>query len=120
MIKISKNLLDNLILASRNTFPNEFICLLAEKNNVLCEFVILPSTYGNDFSNIRLDLVPMDSSIKGSFHSHPQGSCFPSKQDLKVFAGLGEVNLILGNNLTINDFRAFDAKGKEIDFEVVE
>ena len=98
MASIKTATLEALLLAARNTFPNEFLALLSstsKKGKVVDEFVILPATYGRTYSSIRLDLLPYDSRVLGSVHSHPGPRASPSAGDLRAFKALGETHLII-------------------------
>jgi len=121
MVAIKKSTLEALLLASKNTYPNEFLAFLSSKEGkVVDEFVLLPAVYGKSFSSVRLDLMPLDRGIKGSVHSHPGPSAFPSKGDLRSFKKLGEIHLIIAKPFTLETVKAFDAEGKELEIEVVE
>ena len=120
-MKISKSLLEDLLEASRNTFPNEFLALLAEnKKGIVSEFVLIPTIYGKTHAIFRRDLMPIDKSIVGSFHSHPGNSSRPSSADLRVFSVMGKIHLIAHYPFDFGTIRAFDEKGKETAIEIVE
>ncbi len=122
MFEIKKATLEAVALAAKNTYPNEFIALLSSTKNdeVIDEFVLLPSVYGKTFSRIRLDLMPYDSSVRGSIHSHPGSYASPSKADLRAFKAMGEIHLIIANPFTLDKVRAFDKTGKELSLKVIE
>ena len=122
MALIKSGTLEALLLASKNTFPNEFLALLSskEKNKVIDEFVLFPSIYGKTFSSIRLDLAPYDSNIMGSVHSHPYGRAMPSRADLRAFRAMGEINLIIASPFNLESVNAFNKQGKQIELEVIE
>jgi len=121
MLSIKKGTLDALLLAAKNTFPNEFLALLSskKKNKVIDEFVLLPAIYGRTFSGIRLDLIPYDSSIMGSIHSHPYGPPMPSRADLRAFRAMGETHIIIASPFNLDSFKAFNKAGKEIKLKVI-
>jgi len=122
MAAIRKSTLEAVLLAARNTYPDEFIALLSSKgkNKVADEFVLLPAIYGKSFSSIRLDLLPLDKSILGSVHSHPGPNASPSSADKRAFRHMGEMHLILAAPFNLESARAFDANGKEFPLEVLE
>ena len=123
MTSIKRATLEALLLAARNTFPNEFLALLSstsKNGRVVDEFVVLPAIYGRTYSSVRLDLLPHDSSILGSVHSHPGPRASPSNGDLRAFKALGETHLIIASPFTLETVRAFNAKGNEVRLEVVE
>ncbi|HZX34786.1 MAG TPA: Mov34/MPN/PAD-1 family protein [archaeon] len=112
--------LESITEAAKNVYPNEFFSLLGGKNKTIEELVVVPAIYGKDFSSYRLDLVPFDSGIIGSVHSHPSPASFPSKADLSSFERKGEIHLIIGHPYTFNTISAFDRKGGSVRLEVVE
>jgi len=121
MAAIKRATLEALLLAARNTFPNEFLALLSsKKGKAIDEFVLLPGVYGKTFSSIRLDLLPYDSTVLGSVHSHPGPRATPSQGDLRAFKMLGQIHLIIATPFNFGSVRAFDSAGKEVELEVVE
>ncbi len=123
MAVIKRATLEAITLAAKNTFPNEFLALLSSKrkgSKVVDEFVLLPSTYGRTYSSIRLDLLPYDSKVLGSVHSHPGPRASPSRGDFRAFKMLGEIHLIIAKPFNFGSVRAFDSAGKEVELEVVE
>jgi proteasome lid subunit RPN8/RPN11 len=122
LIKIKQATLHSICVAAGNTFPKEFIALLgsSRRDGVIDELVVLPSTFGENFSSIRLDLLPFDKSIVGSVHSHPTTSSAPSSADLRVFKKTGETHLIIAYPFSSATIRGFDSDGKELSLEAVE
>ncbi len=120
--KIKESTLEDILEASRNTYPNEFMALLGgdKKAGVVDEIVIVPATYGREHAIIHTNQVPMDFRIMGSVHSHPSPNAFPSKGDLRTFPRLGEIHFIIAYPFDLNSTRAFDSAGNEIEFEVIE
>lgn len=116
LVLIPLQLAESIFEAAMNTYPREFIALIEGKKVcgkvILQKLVVLPSTFGNNFSSIRLDLLPIGHKIVASVHSHPNGNLTPSKQDLAMFSRLGLVNLIVD---PLNKrIKAFDTKGVEL------
>ncbi len=120
MFRIKRSVLDDLLLAARNTFPKEFFAYLGGENNLIDEFVVVNSTYGEGFVLIKDYLTPLDSRIVGSMHSHPGRNNFPSKADKKQFARRGKIHLIISYPYNLNTIQAFNEKGKPINFEIVD
>ena len=122
MYSIKKATLEALLLAARNTYPDEFIAMLSssKKNKVIDEYILLPSTYGKTFSNIRLDLLPYDDHAMGIMHSHPSTNAMPSKADKRAFRASGEIHLIIAKPFTLESVNAFDKNGELTALEVVE
>jgi proteasome lid subunit RPN8/RPN11 len=119
-IKISKNLVESIQEAAKSAFPNEFLALVGVNDKgVLSELVVLPAVYGKTFSLLQTHLIPVDSKIVGSVHSHPSSNNFPSKGDLRTFPALGVVHLIISKPFTLKELKCFDSKGNKKEFEVV-
>lgn len=120
-MKIKKETLNDLLRASRNTFPNEFLALLAEnKKGIVSEFVLIPTIFGKTHAIFRRDLMPIDKSIVGSYHSHPGNSSNPSSADLRVFSSTGKIHLIAHYPFNFSTITAFDEKGKTTEIEIIE
>jgi proteasome lid subunit RPN8/RPN11 len=121
MIKITKELIDTIIGVSKNVYPDEFIGLLRKNNrDEISTLLVIPnSTYGQGFSSIRYDMLPLDPESCGSIHSHTIGSARPSSADLRFFSRMGEVHLIIAHPFTLDTLRVYDFRGRELEFEVV-
>ncbi len=120
MIKIKEIVLESIMLASKKVYPNEFISMLGtNKKKEINELVVFPAVFGKNFSSIRFDLIPFDSSIIGTVHSHPTPNNNPSQEDIKVFEATGKIHLIISWPFNLNTIKAFNQNGKEIGFEVI-
>ncbi len=122
MWKIKRAVLESIVQAAQNTYPNEFIAFLGgdSKKKELNELIILPAISGSEAAIIRSDLLPLNVKSMGSVHSHPGNSNFPSAADKKMFSKQGEIHLIICLPFSVQTIRAFDANGKEITFEETE
>ncbi len=122
MWKIKRGTIEAVLLAAKNTFPNEFFCLLGgdKKKKIIDEFVVIPAVFGQRHTIVQDWMKPFDSKIVGSMHSHPSRNNFPSGADLNSFPGFGEIHLIVGYPFRLEDAMLFDLKGKDLRFEVVE
>ncbi len=120
MWRIKQGTLEAVLLAARNTFPNEFFCLLGgnKKEKIVGEFVVIPAVFGKQHTMVQDWLKPIDKKIVGSMHSHPSKNNFPSSADLNSFPRFGEIHLIAGYPFRLEDARLFDLKGKKIEFEL--
>ncbi len=116
-VEIKQELLENILEASRNTHPYEFIALLS--GTPLSEYILLPSTYGKSFSSIRLDLLPLLEKPQASFHSHPSFSSQPSKADLSFFS-LFQINIIASQPYTKDSISFYNSKGIKIPFKILQ
>lgn len=120
-MKIKGEALEFMLGVSRRYYPSEFGGMLRGKNDVIEELLMIPaSTYGDGFVDTRLDMVPIDRSILGSFHSHPGRSYRPSRADLEFFLKTGPVHLIARSPYAgIIDVAAYDRSGKRINLSVL-
>ena len=120
-IRIKRKLVETITEASRNVYPEEFIGLLRKnrKGDVATLLLIPLSTFGNRFSSIRTDMLPMNLGDCGSVHSHPSGDARPSAMDLRFFQK-GEVNLIIGYPYNETTIRAYGNDGKSLAIEIVD
>lgn len=122
MWKLKSYVAESIISAARQTYPDEFLALLGGKRDekVIEEIVVVPAVYGKNFSYLRNDLIPFDSTILGSVHSHPGYSNMASANDLISFPKMGEIHIIISYPFTINSMRLFDLKGRDLVFEVID
>jgi proteasome lid subunit RPN8/RPN11 len=122
MWKIKRAVLESIVQAAQNTFPDEFIAFLGGemKKKEVTELLILPSLSGSEAAIIRSDLLPLNVKSAGSVHSHPGYSNFPSSADKKMFSQHGEIHLIICLPFSVQTIRAFDSAGKTMLFEEIE
>lgn len=121
MWKVKRAVIADLLEAARNAYPNEFFALLGgnKKEKIIDEIIVVPAEYGRESTLIKTWLVPFDSRIAGSAHSHPGHHNSPSSADLSSFAQFGELHLIMAYPYNLNSTRAFNVNGKEEKVEVV-
>ncbi len=117
--KIRQGTLESVIIAAKNVYPHEFFSMLGGKNKTIEELVIVPATFGENFSSYSMDLVPFDKTIIGTIHSHPSIYNHPSDADLDSFRRFGEIHLIISYPYEFNTIRAFDSKGNKVTLSVV-
>jgi proteasome Rpn11 subunit JAMM motif . Metallo peptidase. MEROPS family M67B len=61
--------------------PLEFAALLREQEGVIDEVDLLPGTLGGErHATLHLDMMPLDTHIAGSAHSHLMGYSGPHQQ----------------------------------------
>lgn len=119
---IKESALEFMLEASRHAYPKEFTAQLRVEDGVITEVMVIPkSTFGQGFAVTRLDMLPIDASIKGSVHSHPGESAVPSAADRVFFGKHGLVHLIIKKPFKgLSDVRAYDSFSNEIPLKVVE
>jgi len=120
MWNIKSETVENILLACKNTYPDEFSALLGgdTKKKIIEEIVVVPTIYGDRHAIMRADLIPYDSKIIGTIHSHPTEFTIPSSADLNAFSKLGEIHLIVAYPYNFYSISAYDAKGKNIEFKI--
>lgn len=119
-LAIRRELLLALIEASKSTHPNEFVALLTGKKNIIEEFIMLPYESGETMAVIQTHALPIGIRIMGSVHSHPSPNPTPSSEDLSMFASQGNVHIIIHYPYCESCWKAYDARGQEIELEVID
>ena len=118
---IRRELLEYLLELAREFYPNEFAGFLREKDGVFEEVLIAPNPhFGSSSAFFDTWMLPYDESIKGTVHSHPGPSPWPSQADLNFFSKFGGVHLIIAYPFTEDSVRAYRSNGTRLKIEVVE
>ena len=119
--RIKKGVLQLLLEASRESFPDEFAGQLRAKEGTIHELTMLPGTLqGRTSALVNLWMLPIDYSVVGSVHSHPSGNYSPSEEDRAFFRKFGSVHIIAGRPYTLRTWQAYDEDGEPVSLEVVE
>lgn len=117
---IRENILSLLLRMARDSHPNEFVALLRERDGLIDEVNLLPGTIaGEDSASLFFDMMPLDTHVAGSAHSHPSGPILPSDADLAFFPRTGKYHLIVGYPYRKADWRCFTADGASCALEVI-
>ena len=119
---IRKRTLNMIMEAARATYPDEFTAVLRynPKTGLINEFLMLPGTIsGKRSASLQLNMMPIDYTVAGSVHSHPSGSCLPSRQDLVFFEHFGAVHIIVCMPYNENSWAAYTFSGDPYPLEVV-
>ena len=117
---IRQELLILLLELGRNSHPNEFVALLRERDGIIEELDMLPGTItGEDSASLLFDMMPLDTHLAGSAHSHPNGVIRPSNADVKFFPRSGRYHLIIGYPYRESDWKCFTADGNPHNMEVI-
>ncbi len=99
----------------------EFAAMLEVKGDTITQLVLLPGTVsGDEHALLHTWMAPVDGSIKGTLHSHPDEHPYPSDADFELFAEEGVVHIILCRPYGPDDWRAYDFRGVPVELEVVE
>ena len=130
---LSENVLDELLVASENALPTEFLALLGAEHSsdltitnkqcnnaqIITVYYIIPETkLKDDSATLKPNNIPLSENIIGSFHSHPNGYLKPSEADSDMFQKY-PVNIIAGPPFTENSWKCFDNTGKPISLKTV-
>ncbi len=98
----------------------EFACLLKVEGDTITELVLLPGTVaGDEHAIFNLWMQPIDKTVRGSLHSHPDEHPYPSDADFELFEAHGEIHLILCRPYGPDDWRAYAHDGQPTSLEVV-
>lgn len=117
---IKQDTLSLLLRMAQASHPNEFVALLRERDGCIDEVNMLPGTVvRNDSASLLFDMMPLDTHIAGSAHSHPRGAILPSDADLRFFPRTGRYHLIIGYPYRDTDWRCFTADGRPCELAVV-
>jgi len=117
---IRQSLLSLLLEMGQESHPNEFVGLIREQDGIMEEFNLLPGTIGRENSaSLLYDMMPLDTHLAGSAHSHPNGVLQPSDADVRFFPRTGRYHLIIGFPYRKNDWRCFTADGEPCTMDVI-
>lgn len=104
-----------------NAHPQEFAALLRERDGLIEEVDLLPGTLGGErHATMHLDMMPLDTHIAGSAHSHPNGVLRPSHADLTFFPRAGRYHIIVAYPYRTDTWRCFLTDGSIYHLEVLE
>ncbi|MEW6222584.1 MAG: Mov34/MPN/PAD-1 family protein [Candidatus Hadarchaeota archaeon] len=118
--KIEKEALEFMLGICRSTHPKEFAGVLRAKGDTISEVLLLPGTLSSGKSAVlRLHMLPIDPTARGTIHSHPVPDAHPSSEDLGLFDKFGEVHLIVAYPYNKNSWAAYDHRGDKIELEVM-
>jgi len=117
---IRQSLLSLLLEMGHESHPNEFVGLIREQDGIMEEFNMLPGTIGRENSaSLLYDMMPLDTHLAGSAHSHPNGVLRPSDADVRFFPRTGRYHLIIGYPYRKDNWRCFTADGEPCTMDVV-
>lgn len=121
-VQIPRGVLELILHASRSSYPNEFGAMIRGEGNKIKEILLLPGTIGTRQSaHFDMNMLPIDSKSIGVVHSHPSGSFRPSDADLRMFAKVGNVNLIIKYPYkSVDDVAAYNFIGDRQEVEIIE
>jgi proteasome lid subunit RPN8/RPN11 len=125
-ISIDRELVEELLENARALYPREVIFVLrgdVEKSREALEvhatdYLLPPSAYrGPSSAGYNPFMLPLDSRIVGTAHSHPSGVLRPSIQDLNSLTGI--FSLIMAFPYKIpSSLAAFNRKGEALPLHI--
>jgi len=123
MIYMSRDVVNGMLAYFRSLHPKEGILLMrgkVKKDVIYVEQLILPPrpTLAEDFSSFSLYDLPLDLSVLGIAHSHPNGVQEPSLEDLCNFYGRFMVIAAYPYSSEA-DIAVFDKEGNRVVFKVI-
>jgi proteasome lid subunit RPN8/RPN11 len=123
MIYMSRDAVSGMLAYFKSLHPREGILLMrgrVKKDAIHVEQLILPPkpTLAEDFSSFSLYDLPLDLSILGIAHSHPNGVQQPSLEDLNNFYGRFMV-IATYPYRSEADIGVFDREGNRVVFKVI-
>lgn len=102
--------------SARACYPNEFLCMIRQKDGVVSEMVLLPGTvYGDEHSFLSEWMAPIDYDLIGTAHSHPGYSNEASDEDKTLFSNMRGIHFITCQPYDRTSWRAYDSSGEPID-----
>jgi proteasome lid subunit RPN8/RPN11 len=117
---IKEDVIQALCEMGRHSHPQEFAALLREEEGIIFEVNLLPGTTGGKgHATIHLDMMPLDTHVAGSAHSHPNGVLRPSSADLNFFPQSGRYHIIVAYPYHLDNWRCFLTDGTIYSLEVV-
>jgi len=120
---IKRDVVDGLLSYCHNVHPREAILLVRGKklkDKIQINALMIPPlpVHSETFTSFPIHMLPIDPSILGTAHSHPNGVLRPSLEDLNNY--FGRVMLIIGfPYMSKNDISVFDREGNRAVFTVI-
>ena len=119
-MRVERDVIDLICQAAKASHPHEFGGLLRAEKGLVTELMLLPGTIsGETHAIFQLGMLPIDFSVRGTVHSHPNGVALPSGADLELFRRFGTFHIIIGAPYTARSWRAYDGRGEPVEAEVV-
>lgn len=119
--RVRRDCLEMACEAAKASHPLEFASLLRVEKGTVTELVLLPGTIqGDEHAIFQMWMQPIDSTVRGSLHSHPDPHPYPSDADFELFEKHGEIHIIIGEPYDLASWRAYGHDGVPVHLEVVE
>lgn len=122
-VVVRREVIDGLLSYCRDVHPREGILLLRGKNRkdeIQVTALVIPPlpVHSETYSSFPVHMLPLDISILGVAHSHPNGVLKPSLEDLNNY--FGRIMMIIGYPYeSEDDVGLFDREGCRAVYHVV-
>lgn len=108
---IARDALKFVLEVSASSHPNEFAGMLYETDQIITD-VDVPITQSSNVNAVMdLFMLPVNTHIVGSVHSHPSGELQPSDADIRMFMQNGDYHIIVGYPYEITSWACYDRVG---------
>jgi proteasome lid subunit RPN8/RPN11 len=117
-----KEVIDSILTYAQMFHPKESILLLRgkiDKDKIVVNNTQIPpfASHGESFSSFPLHALPIDFSVIGVMHSHPNGVLIPSVEDLNHF--YGRIMVITAYPYrSEQNIAVFDREGEVVKYEI--
>lgn len=122
-VVIERDVIDGLLSYCSDLHPREGILLLrgkSKKDEIQVNALVIPPlpVHSETYSSFPIHMLPFDTSILGTAHSHPNGVLNPSLEDLNNY--FGRIMVIVGYPYqSEDDVAVFDREGNRAVYYVV-
>jgi proteasome lid subunit RPN8/RPN11 len=117
---IARDALKFVIEVSASSHPKEFAGMLYETDQIITD-VDVPITQSSNVNAVMdLFMLPVNTHIVGSVHSHPSGGLQPSDADIRMFMQNGDYHIIVGYPYEITSWVCYDRIGNLRKLEVLD
>jgi proteasome lid subunit RPN8/RPN11 len=108
---IARDALEFILEVSASSHPKEFAGMLYETGQIITD-VDVPITQSSNVSAVMdLFMLPVNTHIVGSVHSHPSGGLQPSEADIRMFMQSGDYHIIVCYPYEITSWACYDRIG---------
>jgi proteasome lid subunit RPN8/RPN11 len=117
---IARDALKFVLEVSASSHPKEFAGMLYETDQIITD-VDVPITQSSNVNAVMdLFMLPVNTHIVGSVHSHPSGGLQPSDADIRMFMQNGDYHIIVGSPYEITNWACYDRIGNLRKLEVLD
>ena len=120
IIGIARETLKFIVNVSKSSHPKEFAGMLYADDNVITG-VDVPITQSSNVSAVmNLFMLPVNTHLVGSVHSHPSGDISPSTEDIKMFTQNGDYHIIVGYPYDMESWSCYNRVGNKRHLDILD